>query len=184
MKSLLGKTFEEIAFEICSSFDRAGIVAVLLGGGAAAYYAPKAYETRDLDFVLPFELFGMTDASLVSDLGFSKSKTEGTYENPDIPFTLEVIQGPLAIGEESLTAFSSFRHKDLVLHVLSVTDSVKDRLSHAIHFHDLNSARQAAEVAKVNKIDLDSIKKWCEAEDGTKIFEIFEAFLLVETDDH
>ena len=68
MKSLSGLTFGDIAFEVCSAFHRANISAVLVGGGAAAFYAPEAYETSDLDFVLHRELFGMPRASIIEEL--------------------------------------------------------------------------------------------------------------------
>ncbi len=66
MRSLKGLTFEEVAFEVCSAFDRHKVLAVLVGGGAATYYAPRAYQTKDLDFVLHLEIFAMPISSYTS----------------------------------------------------------------------------------------------------------------------
>jgi hypothetical protein len=45
-------TLTDVAFAVCSALDRIGERAVLCGGSAATYYAPDAYQSRDLDFVL------------------------------------------------------------------------------------------------------------------------------------
>lgn len=168
MKKLADLDFEEIAFEVCTAFE---------GGGAATIYAPKAYQTRDFDFVLHVELFGMPSDAPLRELGFAPSNAKGTYEHPEIPFTLEVLQGPLGVGEETLTSWETRHKDDRILHIISPLDSVKDRLASAIHFRDLNSARQAAEIAKLHKINLQAVKTWCEAEGGITTYELFEAFL-------
>ena len=54
MKNLKGYTIEDAAYLVCSAMKNAGVTAVLSGGAAAAIYAPKAYKTQDLDFVLHF----------------------------------------------------------------------------------------------------------------------------------
>ncbi len=63
-----------------------------------------------------------------------------------------------------------------MLHVISPTDSVRDRLAAAIHYKDLSSAKQAAEIAKLHEVDLEVIKSWCEEEGGATVFAIFDAF--------
>jgi hypothetical protein len=177
MRSLAKLAYEDIAFEVCSAFERAKVLAVLVGGGAAAYYAPRAYETRDLDFVLHLELFGTPKASILGELGFVPTRSAGTYGHPEIPYTLEILGGPLGVGAEILTEWETHRKGDLVLHVISPMNSVKDRLAHAIHFHDPNAARQAAEVAKLHAIDLAAIKAWCESEGGKLAYGQFSVFL-------
>jgi len=177
LKSLAGFTYEEVAYEVCSAFARKSVVAVLVGGGAATFYAPKAYQTRDLDFVLHLQLFGMPKATILSDLGFTSSDAAGTYEHSEIPYTLEILRGPLAIGEEILSSWDTHTKGELILHVISPTDSVKDRLGHGIHFADLNAVRQAAEVAKLHPIDLGAVRAWCEKEGGLTSYHRFETFL-------
>ena len=175
MKSLRELSFREIAFEICSAFDRANVCGVLVGGGAAAFYAPNAYETRDLDFVLHLELFGIPNRSILDDLGFTQTRTSGTYAHPEIRYTLEILPGPLGIGDEILETFETFREGDRVLHIISPTDSVRDRLAHAIHFRDLNAVKQAVEVAKVQVIDQDKVRTGCRSEGGSNVLEMYEA---------
>ncbi len=81
------------------------------------------------------------------------------------------------MGQETLTTWETRRKGDLILHVISPIHSVKDRLAPAIHFKDLNSARQAAQIAKLHKVDFAAITCWCETEGGAKAFSIFETFM-------
>jgi hypothetical protein len=173
MKNLAGLSFEKIAYVVCTAFEQANVTAVLVGGGAATFYAARAYQTRDLDFVLPLELFGMPKASILHQLGFIASNAAGTYEHPDTTFTLEILQGPLGIGDEAVRVWDTLWSGDLVLHVISPTNSVKDRLASAIHFKDLSAARQAAEIAKLHPVDMEAVKTWCEREGGMTTFALF-----------
>ncbi len=175
--SLRGLSFEEIAFEVCSAFDRVGIVAVLSGGGAASIHAPKAYQTRDLDFVLNLDINEMPSAATLTGLGFVASRTRGTYEHPEIPYTLEILTGPLGVGDELLNSWETRQNGDRILRLIKPIDSVKDRLAAAIHYKDLSSAKQAAEIAKLNNIDLGIIESWCLTEGGANTFAIFKSFL-------
>lgn len=177
MNSLAGLPYADIAFEVCSAFDRHGVLAVLVGGGAASFYAPEAYQTRDLDFVLHLEFFGMPDKSVLEGLGFTPSSASGTYQHSETPYTLEILKGPLAMGDETITSWETHRQGDLILYVISPMDSVKDRLAHAIHFKDLNAARQAAAVAKHHPIDTEALKSWCQNEGGITAFTYFKSFL-------
>jgi ribulose 1,5-bisphosphate carboxylase large subunit-like protein len=85
-------TLRELAFFVCSALDAAKSIAVLSGGGAASVYAPEAYQSRDLDFILQFG--GSVSAEPLEKLGFSARG--GTYAHPDTEFTVEFPAGPLA----------------------------------------------------------------------------------------
>jgi hypothetical protein len=173
MIRLSGLALDEIAFRVCTAFQGKGFTAVLTGGGAASFYAPSAVQSRDLDFVLPFTLGESPPQQLLEELGFAPSTARGTYAHPETPFTLEILKGPLAVGDETITSWATLVRDELVLHVIHPVDCVKDRLSAAIHWNDLSSAKQAAEVAKVQDIDLDQVKRWAVAEGGSMMFERF-----------
>lgn len=172
-----GLVFEDVAYEVCSAFERRGVLAVLVGGGAATFYAPQSYSTKDLDFVLHLELFGVPDASILTDLGYVASRTAGTYVHSQSPFTLEILQGPLAVGGETLSKWDTHRKEDFVLHVIKVADVIKDRLAHAIHNGDPNATRQATEVARLHPTDMEAVRAWCESEGGLAVYGHFKTFL-------
>lgn len=151
----------------------AGVTAVLSGGSAASVYAPHAYTTRDLDFVL-HDTLSMPPACPILELGFSETKTRGIYAHPDLPFTLEFLRGPLAVGGTVLTAWDTWEKDGKTLYILSPIDCVRDRMAAAIHWHDQNSAKQAAAVAQERPIDLDALRDWCMEEGGGLAFSIFK----------
>jgi len=45
-------TLIDVAFAVCTALDHAGERALLVGGSAATFYAPDAYQSSDCDFIL------------------------------------------------------------------------------------------------------------------------------------
>lgn len=163
-------TIVQIAFEIGTALAQENVVAVLSGGGAATTYAPDAYQTRDLDFILQST---RTKADPVLRLGFRPIGRSGMFEHPDVPFTLEFPQGPLAVGDEVIETWHTLHEEDRVLNVISPTDCVRDRLAAAIHWRDERSIDQAVAVALLHTIDLGIVEAWCEREGGRWTFDAF-----------
>lgn len=178
MSILRSDSLEDVAFKVCTAMHRQGSTIVLSGGGAATVYAPEAYQSRDLDFVLPFSV---TDprADGLFDLGFHPTASSGVYAHPDSEFTVEFLEGPLAVGGDVITAWETKRRGDLLLHMISPTDCVRDRLAAAIHWNDVSSVEQAAEVAIRNPIDMKKIEEWCAREGGSRTFGLFRHLILV-----
>ncbi len=174
MKCLKGHTIEDVAYLVCTALRDAEVTAVLSGGGAATVYAPRAHETDDLDFVLPFAV-SMPDAGSILELGFAETKSRGIYGHPDLPFALEFLPGPLAVGGTVLTTWDTWEKDGLTLHIITALDCVRDRMAAAIHWHDLNSAKQAAAVAQERTIDIAALRDWCLEEGGSVAFSVFEA---------
>lgn len=161
----------EIAFEVCTALDARGYTAVLTGGSAATFYAPDAYQSEDLDFVLAFG--GGGGAEALRALGFSEQG--GTYRHPQSRFSLEFPAGPLAIGEDAVTTWRTFRKGNELLHVLSPTDSCRDRLASYLFWNDFSGLEQAIAVrsAQAAEVDLEAVKAWCAREGHAKKYELF-----------
>lgn len=122
-------TLTDVAFAACTALDGAGEVAVLCGGSAATYYAPDAYQSRDLDFVLRFAARARVVDDALRPLGYVRAP-EGLYRNPRVVYTIEFPAGPLAIGSETITAYATERRGKLLLHVYTPADVVRDRFMH------------------------------------------------------
>lgn len=118
-------TLTEVAFEVCTALDKKGFTAVLTGGSAATYYAPEAYQSRDLDFVLTFR--GVDGEQALMDLGYHRKGD--FYVHNVSPLPLEFPPGPLAVGEDHIAKWSTVKRRKQVLHVLTPFDSVRDRLA-------------------------------------------------------
>ncbi|MCH8978373.1 MAG: hypothetical protein IH945_03915 [Armatimonadetes bacterium] len=159
-------SLRELAFIVCTALDKAGTTAVLSGGGAATIYSKEAYLSRDLDFVLSF---GGTDSSQpLTDLGFTLAGQ--SYFHPNTPFTLDFPPGPLAVGSDLLTEWSTLEEADMILHIIKPTDSVLDRFAAYVHWQERASLEIAARVAIAvgDELDWDRIRTWCANEDATK----------------
>lgn len=161
MKIARAADLEDVAYLVCSTLTSCGITAVLTGGSAATYYAPKAYQSHDLDFVLQFASQDMRcqGAAALKALGYSE--LGGTYRHPSNRFTLEFPPGPLAIGDDLIKTWETFHKRKLMLHVLTATDCVRDRL---LWFYlqptDRSSLAAAVGVASAQSINLRLIEQW------------------------
>ena len=166
---------EDVAFVVCTAMHQANVTVVLSGGGAATIYAPKAQQTDDLDLVLPF-MFSSPKLATIYDLGFKETRSRGIYAHPETTFTIEFLEGPLAVLDEVITRWDTHRRGDQILNILSPTDCVRDRLSATIAWKDLSSARQAAAVAKNHSVDMAAIEAWCMREGSPQAFAYFRSF--------
>ncbi|MCP3136054.1 hypothetical protein [Pyxidicoccus xibeiensis] len=169
----------DVAFAVCTALDRQGFHAVLTGGSAATYYAPEAYQSKDLDFVLT--LRGTGGAAALATIGFAKKGD--FYRHPRSPFPLEFPNGPLAVGDDLITNWSTVRRDDEVLYVLSPTDSCRDRLASYLFWNDFSGLEQALAVfhARANEVDLNVIKDWCRREGHSQKFGLFASRIGAST---
>ena len=154
-------TLTDVAFAACTALEGAGEVAVLCGGSAATYYAPDAYQSRDLDFVLRFAARARVVDDALRPLGYVRAP-EGLYRNPRIVYTIEFPSGPLAIGSDTVTSYATERRGEQLLHVYTPTDVVRDRFMHYWAWGDQGALRVALAVAaaRVGDVDADSIEAW------------------------
>jgi len=166
-------TLRGIAFEVCTALFRAGTTAVLSGGGAAALYAPDAIQSYDLDFIITLSGEGMAPGEALGALGYRLAGQH--YENPASKFLVEFPPGPLAIGDDLVSAWETLGEGEGVLHVISPTDSCRDRLAAFYHFQDRSALGQALAVFReqAGRIHLDRIRLWSEREGQARAFDEF-----------
>ncbi|MDH2908494.1 MAG: hypothetical protein PXZ07_00080 [Candidatus Eremiobacteraeota bacterium] len=164
-------TLVEVCFTVCTALQHTGAIAVLTGGSAAVYYAPERYQSADADFIVTWNQNPRAAASALRELGFIEKA--GLYHHPETPFALEFPPGPLSIGETIVRNYETIRRGDHVLHVLSRTDSVCDRLAAFYHWGDRSSLRTALDVARSGEIDLKSVASWSEREGASEKFAEF-----------
>jgi len=172
-------SLRDLAFIVCTALHCQGTTAVLSGGGAATVYAPEAYQSRDLDFILGFwsALGGESDAALRA-LGFTQHG--GTYSNAATPFTLEFPAGPLMVGEERIFEWDTLTQGEYLLYILQPTDCVRDRLAWFLFNNDFSSLEQALAVATRHPIDLEAIENWARREGVSRQFAFFRSRYLAE----
>ena len=164
-------TLEDVAFEVCTALHRLGFVAVLTGGSAATYHAPGAYQSDDLDFVITLQ--GASGEAALQSLGFRRRGQFYVHERSR--YSLDFPRGPLAIGDDLVTAWSTVLRGDETLHVLTATDSCRDRLASFLFWNDFSGLEQALAVfhARRGEVDLETIRDWCRRERQAQKFELF-----------
>jgi hypothetical protein len=157
-----------------------GVTAVLTGGGAAAFYAPRAIQSFDLDFVLTVYTSEGGPAEVLSGLGYRRVGHD--YVHAESPFPLEFPPGPLAIGDDLVERWETVRERGNLLHVLSSTDSCRDRLAAFYHFGDRSSLVQAQAVCEARRaeVSLALIERWSRREGHLERFREFRE--LVDPD--
>ena len=147
-------TLTDVAFAACTALEGAGEVAVLCGGSAATFYAPEAYQSRDLDFVLRFAARTRVVDDALRPLGYVRAP-EGLYRHPRIVYTIEFPAGPLAIGSQTVSSYATEWRGELLLHVYTPTDVVRDRFMHYWAWGDQGALRVALAVASARASDID-----------------------------
>jgi len=173
-------TLREVAFAVGTALDREGAHAVLCGGSAATFYAPEVYQSEDLDFVLTFGADdGPVARQALESLGYRFKN--GMFFHDASHFTVEFPRGPLAVGNVLVTKTETVREGDRVLHVVSATDVVRDRLHKYAAWDDFSALRAAIGVALEVPVDLDAIHDFMRRE-GVGVFEkrFDEAFRVFE----
>lgn len=163
-------SLRELAFEVCDALHRHGVVAVLSGGGAATLYSDEQYLSKDLDFILTYHGGSKSEKPLI-DLGFEL--VGQSYRHPATPFFVEFPDGPLSVGDDLITDWATLVDHGRTLHIISPTDSVRDRLAAYLHWNDANSLEVALAVARRQTIDLALVEDWCRREGRPERFETF-----------
>ncbi len=165
-------TIKDLAKIIGAQLSKHGIEAVLVGGACVSIYSENKYISYDLDFIT-YESNKKIKTAL-KEIGFEYDKKK-YYIHPDCEYFLEFLAPPIAIGNQPIQNFNTISSNLGSIKILTPTDCVKDRLAAYIHWDDKESLEQAIIVAKVQKIDVNKIKKWAQEEfNGEKIKDFIE----------
>lgn len=163
----------DVAFEVCTALDAAGIVCVLVGGSAANFYAPSEYQSDDIDFVIQLMPRDADGQHILGDIGFSRRGE--MYVHASSRYTLEFPgTGPMGVGSDVITRWESVRRGGKVLYVVSRTDCVRDRLAAFYFWGDVQSLYAAIDVARSGPIDLEKVRDWSGREGAAAKFADFE----------
>ena len=178
MKPVPEMSIGELGAFVQSHLRGRGINVVLSGGASVAIYSGGKYVSHDLDMVIAFAARARDIREAMTEIGF---REEGRYfVHPGTQFFVEFPPGPLAIGAEPVGQVDEIKLSTGVLKIISPTDCVKDRLAAYYHWGDQQCLYQASLVARTNKIDLDEVQRWSEAEGKQGEFEKIRTKLLFD----
>jgi hypothetical protein len=171
----------DVAFAVCTQLAKRGLDAVLVGGSAATFYAPEAYQSFDADFVAQFAPNPENTATLVkvmAELGYELDGNMFVHRHGNV-FTVEFPKGPLQVGGDLVKNYKTVKRDDQTLHVVSATDCVRDRLCAFYFWNDRSSLDTAINVAHAapDQVDLELIEKWSAREGEPGKFAEFSRLL-------
>ena len=78
-------SLRDVAFIVCTALDRSGVTAVLTGGSAATVYAPDAYQSQDLDFVVELRAEGADPVKALTGLGYHLKGDQYIHADNPLP---------------------------------------------------------------------------------------------------
>ena len=137
-----------------------------------AIHSEGLYRSGDLDMVL--DRHRRSDVTIaLKEIGFAPGKSR-YFKHPECEHLyLEFLPGPVELGEEHPVSPAEISVEGRILHLLSPTDCVKDRLAAYIHWQLQANFRQAVLVAKRQKdwIDFKNLAAWCDREGGTGTYQ-------------
>lgn len=131
---------------ITTALDRAGMRATLVGGAAIEFYAPDAYATTDLDFVVEGRTREAIDETLTS-LGMQRDgrhwtlddlyvEVPGSYQSDPTesfeigPFTLRVVKKEYVLGDR-IIGYRWWKYAGYGLQALDMIDAFAGELDDA-----------------------------------------------------
>jgi hypothetical protein len=166
-------SLRDVAFIVCTALERSGVTAVLTGGSAATVYAPDAYQSADLDFVVEFRAEDADPVKALTGLGYHLKGDH--YVHAENPLPLEFPKGPLAVGGDLIREWETFRDGDLLLHIIEPTDCCRDRLAGFLFWNDRGSLDQAVAVARAQEhsVEIETVRRWCESKGHVEKFAEF-----------
>ena len=135
---------------------------------------PSITETsslEDADFIIRFSSDPARAGDAMRELGYRE--VGGTYYHEKNVFTVEFPPGPLAIGADLVRAYDTVKRGSEVLHVITQTDCVRDRLAHFYFFADRSALAAAVAVARGGVVDLAAVRRWSQREREASHFEEF-----------
>jgi phosphorylcholine metabolism protein LicD len=175
MKQIKNMNQAELAAYVQSHLEKEGINVVLSGGSAVSFYSSNKYVSEDLDLINTNFAKRRDIKATMETIGFQE---KGRYfVNSETQFFVEFPQGPLSVGEEPVKVIDEFKLATGILHIISATDCVKDRLCAYYFWNDQQGLAQAILVSKSQRVDLQEIRRWSKVEGKEQEFETFKSKL-------
>ena len=178
MISLSKLAIGELAAYIAEHLRSKGIDVVLVGGACISIYSANQYSSFDLDFIITGAATRQKVRAVLAEINFMEKNRY--FINPETPFFVEFPSGPLAIGDEPPSEITTLRFATGNLRLLSLTDSVKDRLAAYYHWKDYQSLEQAILIARGHEIDVEEVRRWSANEGFEEAFKKIASRLFSE----
>jgi len=169
MKEIQDMSQIELAAFVQTHLAKKGVEVVLSGGAAVSFYVGAKYVSKDIDLVADWAPKTVALNKAMAELGFMKEAKY--YRHPRTEEHIEILPGPLSVGEQTNLEPIEIQLSTGILKILSPTDCVKDRLAAFFHWGDTQSLKQAIWVTKAHKVNIENIRRWAKKENKVEEFQ-------------
>lgn len=171
MKSKVTQGIRYWAARVSALLEKGGIEVVLTGGACVSVYTRNRYQSFDLDFV---NIRGVPSRQISKTLEAAAFKKEGrVFMHPDCPYAVDILSPPLSIGAEPVSRTEEMIVGSNKFHLLTPSDSVKDRLAAFYYWNDQQALEQALMICLAKRVALAPIKKWSQGEGQEPKYDTF-----------
>ncbi|MBG0786139.1 MAG: hypothetical protein H0S79_13665 [Anaerolineaceae bacterium] len=171
MKSIEDLSQAELAAYVQEKLRQNGIEVVLSGGAAVGIYSGGKYVSKDIDLVNARFANRKSIEKVMLDLGFISVGRH--FEHPESNHIIEFPPGPLSLGDSIVKDIEEIKFGTGILHLLTPTDCIKDRLAHFYHWGDRQCLSQAVLIAESHQVNFKEIREWSESEGKLSEFNQF-----------
>ena len=144
----------ELAALISEKFKDRGIVSVVVGGAAVAFYSKEAYTTADVDIVLAGDTKKDIE-EIMSSLGFTRTSTYRHFEHPLYSFVVEFPPSPVQVGGKIIEKVNEIDLGKRKVKIIRIEDIIMDRIIAGVEWRDKQSVAQAKLLWQTNKEQID-----------------------------
>lgn len=171
MKDISAFSIKELAAYISHYLRENGVANVLTGGACVSIYTDNKYMSYDLDYVNIEEVSIRRISSILKRVGFEEK--DRIFINKNVKYSVDILSPPLSVGEQKIVDVNTLEINNMILKLLTPTDSVKDRLAAFYFWNDRQALEQALMIQRDNKVDFAKIKEWSKMEREMEKFEYF-----------
>lgn len=171
MKDISTLSIKELAAYISHYLRENGTANVLTGGACVSIYTDNRYQSYDLDFVNIEEVSISRVSSILKGIGFEEKGR--IYINKRVKYSVDILSPPLSVGKQKIVDVNAIEINNMVLKLLTPTDSIKDRLAAFYFWSDHQALMQAIMIQKNNVVDFADIEKWSDMEGELEKFNYF-----------
>jgi hypothetical protein len=162
----------DLAVILAMHLQHRDVEVVLVGGLAVEIYTENLYLTKDIDMVNTNYKKPSYLNDVMGELGFHKRGRVYINETTDI--TVEFPPGPLAVGNNLITATAVAKTKRGEIPILHVRDVVIDRLAAFIHWKDRQSLVQSVGVMLKHNLEPKDFREFVGAEGDSYHYDLLE----------
>jgi len=171
MSQIKGMPLEELAAFVSSHLASKGIAVVLTGGACVTMYTENKYQSMDIDLVNMDGVAMRIIVKAMAEIGFYEK--ERMFAHPETEFTVDMLAPPLSLGSSSVHEIVEKKVGQYHVRLLSVSDSVCDRLAAWFFWDDEQALHQALMICENGGVDLDVVEKWADSEGELQKFRGF-----------